>query len=716
MPVPIHNAQPTLDEPLTSKRATASAARALINDIMSSDENLDNSDNDPDYVDEKARDSSSNDDADVNEFLFVRDFTDYSQRSHSFSTRTEEHGNIHSEQSEANLDDDGKQKPDGENESTVTRKRHSNPNNWKKNVRKSKRAKGLEYTDTTGKQRQERKPRASGCEIKNCRYKCHEHFSEQDRNDICTQYWSLADFSRQKDYLLATTKTIQIQRRRSRQENPKNRENTVHYYFNIGAANFRVCKDFYLRTLDISAGPLKTAMNQRSETNTFKGEDMRGKHEPHNKTSNEDVAYAKQHIETFPQMEAHYVRSSSKRKYLDQTLSISKMFDLYKSMCQQDGRQPISQMTYRRIFCDNYNLAFFRPKKDQCAHCARWKTLSPQEKVDEKMEYEAHLKRHEEAQTAKKQDKIKASNDPNFVSVSFDLQSVLQLPSNSVSLTYYSRKLCVYNLCIFDQSAPHEAFCYTWNECEGKRGGNEIASCLYEWFQRLPSNVKSVSLFSDTCSGQNRNKNVAAMFLYVVQNTHVETICHNFLESGHSYLECDSMHSAIEREKRFTPVSSMLDWVSIFTRSRRKQPYKVKVLEHTDILDFGSRAQSTMRNLNRSTEGDKINWLLIKVMRYNKSKLGIIEYKYNYQEDFKQMDVRGKERRSTDNAMSSSIPRAYAARLPISEAKKKDLLSLCKKCVIPKELHHWYNELPSSHFMRDALPEPDLNEEDTQEK
>ena len=64
--------------------------------------------------------------------------------------------------------------------------------------------------------------------------------------------------------------------------------------------------------------------------------------------------------------------------------------------------------------------------------------------------------------------------------------------------------------------------------------------------------VFEVSLFSDTCGGRNCNQNVAAMFLYEVRWTTLQVIMYNFLE-------CDSMHSAFEREKRHADVFTGLD-------------------------------------------------------------------------------------------------------------------------------------------------------------
>lgn len=54
---------------------------------------------------------------------------------------------------------------------------------------------------------------------------------------------------------------------------------------------------------------------------------------------------------------------------------------------------------------------------------------------------------------------------------------------------------------------------------------------------------------------------------------------------------------------------------------------------------------------------------------------------------------------------------AYEARRPITDAKYKDLATLCRKNIILPEYHSEYTELP--HVAgRDRLPEPDINEDD----
>jgi hypothetical protein len=46
-----------------------------------------------------------------------------------------------------------------------------------------------------------------------------------------------------------------------------------------------------------------------------------------------------------------------------------KMYDLYVKECQQKGKWAVKHHKYREIFCNEYNLSFHVPKKDQCINC-----------------------------------------------------------------------------------------------------------------------------------------------------------------------------------------------------------------------------------------------------------------------------------------------------------------------------------------------------------
>ncbi|KAL4718434.1 hypothetical protein ACJJTC_004612 [Scirpophaga incertulas] len=125
-------------------------------------------------------------------------------------------------------------------------------------------------------------------------------------------------------------------------------------------------------------------------------------------------------------------------------------------------------------------------------------------------------------------------------------------------------------------------------------------------------------------------------------------------------MEVDSMHSAIERQQQHTPVHSMIDWKSIIVNARSKRhrdsapPYIVKELNYSDMLDvktLNEKMTKTLVTRKRRKQEEEINTPGRKELEQNLK---------NY-----------------------VITKAYSSPLPISEAKKKDLLNVCIKGIIP---------------------------------
>ena len=331
--------------------------------------------------------------------------------------------------------------------------------------------------------------------------------------------------------------------------------------------------------------------------------------------------------------------------------------------------------------------------------------------------YQKHDARKKDCYEEKERDKERAIREEQFQSVTFDLQSVLQIPSSDVSPMYYSRKICVYNLTIYESAPPNDAYCFCWSELNGKRGSSEIGTTLFTYLQNLPLNITEISLWSDTCPGQNRNKHIAALLLYTVQVTHLKVIEHTFLESGHSSMEANSMHSSIENAKKFVPVYTIQDWLSIFRMARSKRnknaardPYKVKELKFSDFYDLKHLSSILTGNKTKDTEGKSVNWLLIKSLKYTKDQPGIIHFKYQHSADYKSINLYNKGRLK---ALPKQLKKLYKNILPVSIKKKNDLLRLCKSSAIPEEFHLWYKSIPTSSTIKDVTQEPSVGESGT---
>ncbi|KAH9630407.1 hypothetical protein HF086_009556 [Spodoptera exigua] len=457
-------------------------------------------------------------------------------------------------------------------------------------------------------------------------------------------------------------------------------------------------------------------------------------------------------------MESHYIRKKSKRKYLDRNLTLCKLYSLYVKKCEDENKEPVSEMTYRRIFSTEFNLGFFMPKKDQCLLCTMYNRANPEEKNKIQEEYQTHIVRKQTCNQEKDKDKKRAEEETNLLSATFDLQAILQLPCTDVGLLYYTRKLTLYNLTLYESAPPNEAYCFVWSEINGKKGSSEIGSILCHYLMKcVPEEVTEVSLFSDTCGGQNRNQFVAAILLWVIQNSnHLQIIEHKFLESGHSYMEADSMHSAIESAKKNVDLFCMTDWINIFKRARSKKRYRkntktitkncyqVKEFKYNEFKDL---TNTIILNRTKNTDGQQVKWLKIKRMKYIKGDKKIY-YNYDMSNSFMAIDVTASDTQNKINinsALTSSVHgyHSYATRnkakrlpaeqvielpttselqfppleqlydgpLPITEAKKKDLINLCEKGVIPEEYHGWYRSFLVDRDRTERVPDVAASEE-----
>ena len=57
------------------------------------------------------------------------------------------------------------------------------------------------------------------------------------------------------------------------------------------------------------------------------------------------------------------------------------------------------------------------------------------------------------------------------------------------------------------ESGTGDGSCYICDETQGKRGANEISSCLFDWLVSLDirNKYEIIGLFCDNCAGQHKN-------------------------------------------------------------------------------------------------------------------------------------------------------------------------------------------------------------------
>ena len=138
--------------------------------------------------------------------------------------------------------------------------------------------------------------------------------------------------------------------------------------------------------------------------------------------------------------------------------------------------------------------------------------------------------------------------DSDLDVITFDLQQALATPLLRTSVVFFKRQMWVYNLGVHDCSTDKGVICM-WDESMASRGSH--GSCLLKFMKSRASSASHLICYPDCCGGQNRNMNIACLWLHVVSSGEYSytTVDHMFMVSGHSHLPNNQDFSSIEGAK-----------------------------------------------------------------------------------------------------------------------------------------------------------------------
>ena len=347
-------------------------------------------------------------------------------------------------------------------------------------------------------------------------------------------FWSIGDATRRHDFLIHNVR--RVKKKRATTENSR-RANSLFYFLPLGDSDTSVCKTLFMNTLDVSSMAIGYALDHGEHG-------LKSPNAPkvaQNKTSDERMEGIRVHINSFPVTDSHYCRKDTKRQYPEEGLSVNAMYRLYCEWCRAENLNPASACVYRKAFNTEFNMGFWIPGKDQCDTCTLYnaKVKTKTNKAEDDEEYEQHQKRKTQAREAKQ---VVKQPREKMIAMTFDLEHVLNLPKLNVGSAYYSRKLNFYNLTIF-QLQDKSGYCYMWPESEAGRGAKDISSAVWFWLnQKDREGMEHAILYSDTCGGQNHNRIFSTTLITMLsRSVSLKRIDHQFFESGHSFMECDTM-------------------------------------------------------------------------------------------------------------------------------------------------------------------------------
>ncbi|KAE9536991.1 hypothetical protein AGLY_006798 [Aphis glycines] len=373
-----------------------------------------------------------------------------------------------------------------------------------------------------------------------------------------------------------------------------------------------------------------------------------------------------EHVNSFPRDESHYGRKKSKKEYLSQDLNISRLFRSFKD------KFPDSPVTYRFFFetfkqkCPN--ISFHKPRTDTCSKCdllSAEVAAKPRDKHTKNM-LELHHKKAEKARQQMKQDTVLSQLPTSDICMfSMDLKQVLSLPSLTHSQMFYLRQLSCYNLGVhFGDSNRRHMF--LWHEGMSGRGGNEIASCVFEALNSNPTVKRKLTIWSDNCVGQNKNKMLLFLWIYLTLTDKFDEINHKYLVSGHSFLSCDRDFAQIEKRKRVEKCEVPIDLVKLIVHATPNNSFIVTLLEPNNFYDFKKAADMYLNT--GKLQISKCSWLKI-----TKDKPGVVQTKTTFNELEAWRACKVIKKGVTVNTIEEMDLPSLVCENKISVEKKKDL-------------------------------------------
>lgn len=628
-------------------------------------------------------------------------------------------------------DDEGREPPEFASPSGA-RKRPRDERKWKKNVAKHNRNLGLHYTSAyTGKEVSARNV-GPPC---GCSMKCFDIVGQDNINLIFNDFWKSGKWEVQTAYIQKHTTTNAVKRRRCK-DPEKQRSCTRAYHVSINNIQINVCKTAFAHIHGISKPRVDRALNSRTASDVLIP-DQRGRSGTHGKVADERTAKIKEHINGFPTLTNHYSRKSSPDvRYLDtEVYSRRQMHDLYKEWLDNKypAEVPCTWHYYDDVMKAHFpHLKLYKPRQDTCKTCDMYaiKVKDPAITADNRktidIRHALHLAKAEQGYRLPK--KLAGDTPDTTMVVCMDLQQALPTPKVSTGIAFYLRKMWTYNFNVHDYKTG-KGHMFVWDEVTAKRGAVEICSCLNKFVDTfVPPEVTDLYIFSDNCSGQNKNLTLLLFYLTMIHSGRFKNIHHIYFRAGHTYMAADRDFALIEKNMRkmnyvFTP-DEHLEIIKNTRRARgdnnNSNPFEVVRMNQADFLDYDClKKVCTRRNPNNTRFIDACYFTLSHTKPSG----------YSCDSNYATLDLgsgehvrlaRGLGVRADKafNLGRCDIPQKYTELIPLAKPKLQDLKVLVNELVPPFIRRRYWDKIlgqttadPEANPDSDAeaLDDPDPN-------
>jgi hypothetical protein len=436
-----------------------------------------------------------------------------------------------------------------------------------------------------------------------------EKIPEEDLMEMFAEFYSINSKNQQDSFLQGLMEIKPIERRRPKEGTPENqtkgKRHSIFYHLSDRGENIQVCKNAILKLYSITSKRLRRISDLLSEGKTPK--DLRGKNPKGNAIPVTTCQKMKDHIECFPTKISHY--TGKPITYLSSDLNIKTMHKLFKA--EHPGIK-CEYSTYYTFYKENYNYRFGRPQKDVCGNCEelntklKSNTLNDNAKRAAAAEKMIHVRRAEKFYSALKEITKKCEDETDTYGICVDYMQNLPLPHIPVQEIFYYRQLWVNCFCVYDLKTK-KSTTYLYHEGIAKKGGNEVSSFIHHYMKNhIPESAKEIHVFSDGCTGQNRNHTVLR-FLLAVSFEKKITVKQYYPVRGHSFLPCDRTFGVIKRaikskDRVYTPE----EYEKLIKEGSNGKIETILLTDSEIILDFDKWWPTYFKKTVTSTETIRI--------------------------------------------------------------------------------------------------------------
>ncbi|KAK0138536.1 hypothetical protein N1851_024948 [Merluccius polli] len=428
-------------------------------------------------------------------------------------------------------------------------RKRANPDAWKGNIQKRRRMRGQSYLGREKNEfiNKEQRKMEGRCLAESCQKSSKLHCTEIDegtREEIFKYFWGKLYWKERKIYVKSLVEVSDVKRRRTEAVQSR-RSASLCCFLCVNGRRLRVCQRMFLSTLGIKQWSFLKWVGRREE-------------------SPEKTARVRVRTEEWDFLKSFLLKLPKVLLFQDVPgafIQVNHLHSQYKQTCAANGIQPLSRQVFSNTFKE-LNLSLFHPKKDQCDTCCAFKAGNIEAAV-----WEEHCVKKDEARAEKDRDKQLANN--TTLVACMDLQGLLLCPKLQASALYYKMKLG--RQITFGMRVRVSA--------------NEFASCIVDYLETHPTYTEFI-LWSDGCGYQNRNL-VLSNALLKFATERKKQVTQKYLQRGHTQMECDSVHSVIERKLRNRDVHVPAEYAAVIRGARSSpKPYELKYVDYSFFKDF----------------------------------------------------------------------------------------------------------------------------------